>query len=101
MFSRLRRLFKAAGREVVVLWHVCRNPETPFLIKAGALLLAIYVISPIDLIADPIPLIGWIDDVTLLAFGIPALLKLTPVATLKPAQEKAERVLSRWRFWRI
>jgi uncharacterized membrane protein YkvA (DUF1232 family) len=100
MFSRLRRLFRTTGREVAMLWYACRHPGTPLPIKLVAVLLAVYVISPIDLIPDALPILGWIDDVTLLAFGIPALLKLIPEPALHDARGATERLLSRWAFWR-
>jgi uncharacterized membrane protein YkvA (DUF1232 family) len=100
MFFRLGKLFRAAGRDLVVLWYACRNPRTPGAIKLAALLLGIYVISPIDLIPDTLPIIGWVDDVTLLAFGIPALLRIVPRDSLQAAHAAADRLLSRWAFWR-
>lgn len=100
MFFRLRRLIRAAGRDVVVLWYACRNPETPALVKLFSILLALYVVSPIDLIPDTLPILGWLDDATLLALGIPVLLKLMPQTTLQEAHGAADRLLSRWAFWR-
>lgn len=101
MLARLRRLFKATGREIAVLWYACRNPGTPLPVKLAAGLLAVYVINPIDFIPDALPILGWIDDVTLLAFGIPALLKLIPEPALNEARAASEQLLSRWAFWRI
>ena len=100
MFSRLRRLARLAGREVTVLWFACRHPATPRLVKLGAGLLAFYVLSPIDLVPDTLPVLGWLDDATLLAFGIPALLKLVPATALTDAHGASERFLSKWAFWR-
>lgn len=100
MFSRMLRLLRIAGHDVVVLWYACRNPATPALVKLGAVLLALYLISPVDLITDTLPLLGWVDDVTLLAFGVPVLLRLTPQPTLHAAFIAAERMLSKWTFWR-
>ena len=100
MFLRLFRLFKLTGREAALLWYACRNPATPLMIKIGALLLALYIVSPIDLIPDAIPILGWMDDVTLLAFAIPAILKLIPEAVLSDARAASERRFSRWTFWR-
>jgi uncharacterized membrane protein YkvA (DUF1232 family) len=71
------------------LWYACRNQATPLSIKLGALLLALYVISPIDLIPDTLPIIGWIDDVPLLAFGIPWLLRRLPETALLDARQAA------------
>ncbi|NEX60425.1 YkvA family protein [Noviherbaspirillum galbum] len=100
MFFRLRRLFRSAGREFVVLWYAFRHPGTPAGFKLLALLLGLYVLSPIDLVPDTIPILGWIDDVTLIAFGIPALLKLAPAGALQDARLAADRLLSRWAPWR-
>ncbi|MES2537364.1 MAG: YkvA family protein [Pseudomonadota bacterium] len=100
MFSRLLRIFKATGREITVLWYACRHPATPLFVKLAAALLLMYVISPIDLVPDALPVLGWIDDVTLLAFGIPAILKLIPGPALTEAHSSSERLLSRWAFWR-
>lgn len=78
MLSRIRFLFKAGGRDAALLWYALRQPETPIPIKVGAILLALYVISPVDIITDMLPVLGWIDDATLLALGIPFLLKKVP-----------------------
>jgi uncharacterized membrane protein YkvA (DUF1232 family) len=98
MLVRASRLFRAIGRDVLVLWYACRNPATPRLFKAGALLLAFYVVSPIDLVPETLPLLGLVDDVTLLAFGIPAMLRLLPAHALDDARLATDRVLSRFRF---
>src|SRR3954452_6760214 len=100
MFARLRRLFQTTGRELAVLWFACRHPSTPPVVKLGALLLVAYVLSPIDLVPDTLPVLGWIDDVTLLAFGIPAILKLVPASALEEARYASDRLLSKWAFWR-
>lgn len=78
MLSRIRFLFKAGGHDAALLWYALRHPETPISIKIGAILLALYVISPLDIIPDMLPVLGWIDDATLLALGIPFLLKKVP-----------------------
>jgi uncharacterized membrane protein YkvA (DUF1232 family) len=100
MLTRLLILFKATGRDTAVLWYACKNPETPLVVKACAVLMAVYVVSPVDLITDALPILGWIDDVALLAFGVPALLKRLPPPIMRDAQAAAERLLSRWAFWR-
>jgi uncharacterized membrane protein YkvA (DUF1232 family) len=99
MFLRLFRLFRILGRELLVLWHACRNPSTPPFVKLIAIVLALYVMSPIDLVSDLIPVLGWLDDVTLLAFGIPVLLKLVPQQALNQAQNAADGWLARMKLW--
>ncbi len=100
MLSRLRRLLRLASRDMVVLWHAFRHAGTPRKVKVLALLLALYVISPIDLISDLVPVLGWVDDITLLALAVPALLKLVPDAALRDAQAATDRSLAHWPFWR-
>jgi uncharacterized membrane protein YkvA (DUF1232 family) len=99
MFLRLLRLIRTAGRDLLVLWYACRHPAAPRSLKIGVILLALYVLSPVDLISDLIPVIGWIDDVTLLALGIPALLRLVPQPALHDAHRATEGLLSRVRLW--
>jgi len=98
MFLRLGRLFRSVGREILVLWYACRNPATPFRLKLVALLLGLYVFSPIDVVPDWLALLGFVDDVTLLALGIPALLKFVPAHALHEAHASADGLLSRFRF---
>lgn len=89
MLIRLGRLIRTAGRDIVVLWHACRHPGTPRLVKLAALLSALYVLSPIDIIPDWLVLFGWADDVTLLALAIPLLLNLIPEPVLAQARAAA------------
>ena len=98
MFFRLGRLFRAVGRDVIVLWYACRNPATPILLKLAAVLVAVYLFSPIDVIPDWLAVFGWLDDVTLLALAIPALLRFVPEDALHGARDAAEGLLSRMRF---
>ncbi|WP_025916395.1 YkvA family protein [Herminiimonas sp. CN] len=88
MLSRIRFLLNAGGRDAALLWYALRQPETPATIKIGAILLALYVISPLDVIPDLIPVLGWLDDATLLAFGIPLLLRKVP-ADIRQAAENS------------
>jgi uncharacterized membrane protein YkvA (DUF1232 family) len=101
MFSKISRILRATGRELTILWFACRNPATPRLVKAAAVLMGLYVFSPIDLVPDALPVLGWIDDVTVLAFGVPALLSLLPAQVLNEARMASERWLSRLAFWRV
>ncbi len=49
-------------KELLMLWAMLRNPAAPGLAKLVALLAAVYIISPVDLVPDVIPILGWIDD---------------------------------------
>lgn len=96
MWLRLRRLAGLLGRDVLVLWFACRHPATPWRIRLAALLLALYLLSPLDLIPDWLPLVGWVDDAALLAFAVPLLLRRLPAAARADAQATAGRWLARW-----
>lgn len=98
MLQRLRRLFRLFSRDAVVLWHACRHPGTPKRIRIGALLLVLYLLSPIDLIPDTFLLFGWMDDVTLACFLMPVLIRFLPDAVKADAGAAADRSLARWGF---
>lgn len=100
MLNRLRRIARLAGSEITVLWYACRHPSTPLGVKLLALLLGLYVISPVDLIPDAIPVLGWLDDATLLGFGVPALLRFVPADALADSRAASARLLSRFAFRR-
>lgn len=100
MMLRLRRFAKLIGRDAAILWFACRNPATPPAVKIAAALLALYVISPIDLIPDWFPLVGWLDDVGIIAIALGALLRLVPENVMRDADASANHRLSRWNFWR-
>lgn len=91
MISRMRFLLSAGGRDAALLWYAIRQPATPRFIKVGAILLALYVVSPLDVIPDLIPVLGWLDDVTLLALGIPFLLKKVPPHIRQAAETHRSR----------
>lgn len=97
MIQNLRRLFRLLSRDAVMLWYACRHPRAPGILRAGALLLLLYVLSPIDIVPDWFPILGWLDDMTLFALGIPVLLKLAPVSVLEEARTATDMFLSRLR----
>ena len=80
--DRLKQWAKQIKRNVYVVWFVARDPETPFMAKLLALLVAAYAISPIDLIPDFIPALGYLDDLILVPFGISLVsVRMVPAST--------------------
>ena len=98
MLLRLGRLLRLVGRDLLTLLYALRNPGTPLFLKGAILLLVLYVFSPVDLLPDWLPVAGWIDDITLIAFLAPALMKLLPQPALQEARSSTEGFLSRLRF---
>lgn len=75
-------------RDVVALWIAARSPRTPFAAKLVAGAVAAYALSPIDLIPDFIPVLGYIDDIILVPLGIALAIRMIPVALM--AEFRAE-----------
>jgi uncharacterized membrane protein YkvA (DUF1232 family) len=67
-----------------------RDPRTPWVAKALALLVVAYALSPIDLIPDFIPVLGHLDDLILVPLGIWAVLRLVPPEVMAEARIRAE-----------
>jgi len=70
--ARLRAWAKAVKRDVVALWLAARDPRTPWYVKLLAGLVAAYALSPIDLIPDFVPVLGYLDDLVIVPLGIVA-----------------------------
>src|SRR3546814_18048706 len=64
--------------EAHAAWLAARDPRTPPLARLLAVAVAAYALSPIDLIPDFIPVLGWLDDLILLPVGIWAVRRLIP-----------------------
>ena len=67
----------------------------PLHVRALALLVAAYAVSPIDLIPDFIPVIGLLDDLILVPLGIALVIRLTPPEVIEAARVKAQQEASR------
>ncbi|HET9208456.1 MAG TPA: YkvA family protein [Burkholderiaceae bacterium] len=79
-WSKLWRRANTArlATHLLALWKLFRHPDTPRPAKLVALLVLAYALSPIDLIPDFIPVLGWIDDLILLPLGIALAVRMTP-----------------------
>jgi uncharacterized membrane protein YkvA (DUF1232 family) len=92
----MKRLHEWARRlkgELAALWFCSRHPRTPFIAKALIAALVAYAFSPIDLIPDFIPVLGYLDDLILLPIGIWLVLKLVPQDVLAECRQQAARWL--------
>jgi uncharacterized membrane protein YkvA (DUF1232 family) len=89
MSGRLSQRAAALKREVLALWFCYRDPRTPWAAKLLAMCIAAYALSPIDLIPDFIPVLGYLDEVVLLPGAIYLALKLVPAEVLADSRAKA------------
>ena len=78
-------------RDAKVLWIAARDPRTPVRAKAVAAAVAAYALSPIDIIPDFIPLIGWLDDFVVVPLGIRYAMRLIPPDLLAEFRARAEK----------
>ena len=95
-----KRWARSIKRDVVALWIAARDPRTPWYAKVAAGCVAAYALSPIDLIPDFIPVLGYLDDLLLVPLGILLVVRLIPaplMAEFRAAADAREgRPVSRW-----
>ena len=81
---------KKIKREGLTLWFACKDSRTPWYAKALGAFVVAYALSPIDLIPDFIPVLGYVDDLILLPVLIWMTVKLLPVEVLEDARRKVQ-----------
>lgn len=90
MLQRLKNWAATLKREVMVLWFACRDLRTPWYARVLTMLIVAYALSPIDLIPDFIPVLGYLDELILLPVGIYLVLKLVPAQAMADARARAQ-----------
>ena len=90
MIARLRRWARVIKRDVLALYLAARDPRVPWYAKAMAACVAAYALSPIDLIPDFIPVLGYLDDLLLLPLGILLAARLVPPAIMAELRAEAD-----------
>ncbi len=78
MLANLKTWARALKRDVHAIYFAARDPRVPWYAKALALIVAGYALSPIDLIPDFIPVLGYLDDLILVPLGIWLVVALIP-----------------------
>lgn len=89
--ARLRNWARALKREILMLWFAQRDPRTPWSARIVCMLAVAYALSPIDLIPDFIPVLGFVDDVLLLPAMIWLAIRLLPAPVVADSRAQAER----------
>jgi uncharacterized membrane protein YkvA (DUF1232 family) len=77
-------------RDTLAVWYAVKDTRTPWYAKALGVLVTAYAFSPIDLIPDFIPVLGYLDDLVLIPAGIALTIKLIPAEVMAAAREKAQ-----------
>ena len=95
MFERIRSWAQALRRDAYAVYLAARSPDTPWYVKVLAGVVAAYAFSPIDLIPDFIPLLGYLDDLILVPLGIWLVVALIPEPAMAGYRAKADEVMQR------
>lgn len=90
MLGRMKQWARVIKRDVHALYLASRDPRVPWYAKALAILVAGYALSPIDLIPDFIPILGYLDDVITIPLGVLAVVKLIPKDIMQEHRDLAD-----------
>lgn len=93
--SSLKARAKELKQFTLVAYYAARDPRTPVLVRLLALFVAAYALSPIDLIPDFIPVLGYLDDIVLVPLGLALVIRLLPDPVLASAREQAQQAAER------
>ena len=89
-FGRLRQWARRIKRDTYALYLAARDPRTPWYAKVLAALVVAYAFSPLDLIPDFIPVLGYLDDVIIVPLGIYVVVRLIPPEVMAECRRRAE-----------
>ena len=95
LFVRLKEWARALKRDVHALYLAALDPRVSWQAKALAACVAAYALSPIDLIPDFIPVLGYLDDLVIVPLGIWLAVKLVPSDVMRDCRERAMLASSR------
>jgi len=90
MLSRLKQQAKDMKRYTLTVYFAIKEPDMPWFAKLLAMLVVAYALSPIDLIPDFIPVIGYLDDLIIVPLGLALVIRLTPQHVINAAKLKAD-----------
>jgi uncharacterized membrane protein YkvA (DUF1232 family) len=91
VLRRAKKWARNVKRDIVALWIAARDPRVPWYAKALAGAVAAYALSPIDLIPDFIPVLGYLDDLVIVPLGILLTVRLIPAALMVEFRTEAAK----------
>ena len=95
LWQRLRSWAHLVLRDGLALYIAARDPRTPWFAKLLALLVAAYALSPIDLIPDAIPVLGFLDELILLPIAIALIARLIPTQIMAESRAAAQAMVEK------
>ena len=95
LLGKAKAWARSIKRDVVAVYIAAKDSRTPLPVKILAAAVAAYALSPIDLIPDFIPILGYLDDLIIVPLGLILVIRLLPPDVLISAREQASEYLSR------
>ena len=95
MIATLKDWARRVKRDVIAVYLAARDPRTPWYARVAALCVAAYALSPIDLIPDFVPVLGYLDDIVLVPLGILLVVKLIPPELFAEHRARAAEMAAR------
>ncbi|MCE5312633.1 MAG: DUF1232 domain-containing protein [Nitrospiraceae bacterium] len=92
IFALLKEKIRMLKQQTLVVYFAARDPRTPLFVRLLALATAAYALSPIDLIPDFVPFLGYVDDLFFVTLGFALVIWLTPEEVIESARLKAAQV---------
>ncbi|MDK2801241.1 MAG: hypothetical protein PWQ70_2860 [Clostridiales bacterium] len=93
MIKRMKEKTSELKKQVFALYLAYKKKETPLIAKVFTAIVVAYALSPIDLIPDFIPVLGYLDDFILIPMGVAIALKLIPAEIMEECRKEADRKL--------
>lgn len=91
--ERWKQRARSLKTELYAIYLAYRDPRVPWYARVVAACVVGYAFSPIDLIPDPIPVLGYLDDLILLPLGIALALRLIPPEVMAESREQAREIM--------
>lgn len=99
MLDQLRQRAHALKRETYALFFAYHDPRTPWHARVVAACVVAYAFSPIDLIPDFVPILGYLDDLILVPLGVALALRLIPPEVMAESRVRAAAAARRPTSW--
>lgn len=93
MFDKIKTWARSLKRQIFTLYFACKDERVPWHVKVFTACVVAYAFSPIDIIPDFIPILGYLDDVILVPIGVMIALKMIPKNVLADCEVKAEEMM--------
>jgi uncharacterized membrane protein YkvA (DUF1232 family) len=94
LLSSLKQRARHLKSETLALWLAARHPDTPWYAKLLVAGIVAYALSPIDLIPDFVPVLGYLDDLILIPLGIVVAVRIIPRPILEECRARAQEIMA-------